>query len=82
MSGPKLVTQLPRCPNGAEVLQQLLEQYGVTLQDVVVMYTTRSGGRSLVSSLNTPADVLLFVEQSKAALVQTTMQPGPGKNGA
>jgi hypothetical protein len=74
---------MPRFPVAEEVLQQLLERYGATLQDVVVMYTTRNGnGRSLASSLNSPADVLLFVEQSKAALVQTTMLPGPGKTGA
>jgi len=68
MNGPKLV-EMPRVPNAADILVQLVNEEGRNLQNVVVMYTTNDGRREINGTPNSVADMLLFVEQTKYALL-------------
>lgn len=68
MNGPKLV-EMPRNPNAADILAQVVNDEGRNLQNVVVMYTTNDGRREINGTPNSFADMLLFVEQMKYALV-------------
>lgn len=74
-----ILVQFPRNPNAGEVLQQVRDEYGETLQDVVVLFTTQGGGAKAVSTMNGTAEMLFFMEQTKLAMLQLNTH---GKVGA